>query len=47
MLHVVVQFIETPFAYRIAVQPHHDGVDVDMRANVSFGPTDLGRIALS
>lgn len=47
VLHVVVQFIETPFAYRFAVQPDADGVAVDVRANVSFGPTDLGRIQLS
>jgi CubicO group peptidase (beta-lactamase class C family) len=47
VLHVVVQFIETPFAYRFAVQPHDDGVDVDVSANVSFGPTELGRIQLS
>lgn len=47
VLHVVVQFIETPFAYRFAVRPHDGGVDVDVSANVSFGPTDLGRIALS
>jgi CubicO group peptidase (beta-lactamase class C family) len=47
VLHTVVQFIETPFAYRFAVRPHGGGVDVDVSANVSFGPTDLGRIALS
>ena len=46
-LHAVVQFIETPFAYRFTVHLDGDAAEVQVRANVSFGPTDLGRIRLT
>ena len=46
-LHAVVQFVETPFAYRFTARFTDDGAEVDLRANVSFGPTHLGRIALT
>ncbi len=45
-LHAIVQFVETPFAYRFRVTFTDDAATVDLRANVSFGLTHLGRVEL-
>lgn len=46
-LTAVVLFTHSPFAYIITATADDDSVELHLRANVSFGATDLGRVRLT